>query len=88
VGVSEASTELSGRNLLDLLINEFCSRTDITQRVQLLKYLNNLNLDLLRFSGPQQSGSALHIQLAWKRELVGQLVSMIKRPKRVAAALV
>lgn len=80
-GVTEdvPHNEFSAAMLCDLLIQQFASRTDLTQRLELLAYWNRLNHDLLKFLGSLSYASELRIELSWKRNLVGQLITQFKR---------
>lgn len=71
--------EYSASFLFNLLFQQFASRTDLTQRLELLKYWNRLDHDLLKFLGSLSSTSELRKELTWKRKLVRQLVTEIKK---------
>jgi hypothetical protein len=71
--------EFSAAMLYDLLIQQFASRTDLTQRLELLTYWNRLNHDLLKFLGALPYANELRKELSWKRNLVGQLIAQFKR---------
>lgn len=79
-GTTEDSSrnEFSAAMLCDLLIRQFASRTDQTQRLELLAYWNRLNHDLLKFLGALPYASELRKELSWKRKLVGQLITQFK----------
>jgi hypothetical protein len=70
--------EFSARMLCDLLIRQFASRTDLTQRLELLAYLNRLNHDLLKFLGALSYASELRKEIAWKRNLVSRIITQFK----------
>ncbi len=71
--------EFSAAMLCDLLIQQFASRTDLTQRLALLTYWNRLNHDLLIFFGGLPYKSELRKEIRWKRDLVGQLITQFKK---------
>jgi hypothetical protein len=64
--------------VFDLLIRQFASRTNLAQRLELLKYWNSLDHDLLRYLVALPAASALRNQVSWKRELVRKLITRIK----------
>ncbi|MFL6255024.1 MAG: hypothetical protein ACJ74T_08365 [Pyrinomonadaceae bacterium] len=66
------TTQYSAAMLFDLLVWQFTSRTNPSQRLELLKYWNKLNSDLLKYA------SGLRGQFGWKRELVGELITRVK----------
>ena len=73
-----ADAEYPAATLFDLLVIKFTSGTSLPQRLELLKYLNKLNYDLIRYMGASPPMSELKVQLKWKQELVGQLISRVK----------
>lgn len=70
--------ELSARTLHDLLLGQFASRMNLSQRLELLKYWNELNHDLLKYLGALPRTSELRRQLSWKRESVRRLITHLK----------
>lgn len=72
-------TGYSAASLCKLLFQQFASRTDLTQRLELLKYWNRLDHDLLKFLSSLSSSSRQRKELTWKRKLVRELVTEIKR---------
>lgn len=74
----ETSNGFSAATLHDLLIRQFACRTDSTQRVELLKYWNRLNQDMLKFLNSLSSTSELRKGVIWKRELIGRLITQFK----------
>jgi hypothetical protein len=73
-----ADNGFSSAKLYDLLIQQFASRTDSNQRLELLKYWNRLNYDLLIFLGALSYASELRKELGWKRNLVSRLIKQFK----------
>lgn len=80
-------TELSAPMLLDLLIGQFASKINFSQRLELLKYWNELNHDLLKCLGMLPRMSELRSQLGWKRELVRRLITQLKNAALPSTAL-
>jgi hypothetical protein len=77
----------SPATLFDLLVWQFASRTNLSQRLELLKYWNKLNHDLLKYQVRLPTASGLRGQLSWKRELVGKLITQIKSAPAAARSL-
>jgi len=77
----------SPAGLFDLLVTQFASRTNQSQRLELLKYWNRLNHDLLKYQVRLPAASGLRSQLDWKRELVGRLIARVKRAPATGEAL-
>jgi hypothetical protein len=73
-----ADVEYSGATLFNLLIRQFASRTDLSQRLELLKFWNMVDHDLLRYLASLPYASELRNQLGWKRNLVRQLITRFK----------
>jgi hypothetical protein len=69
---------LTASFLFDLLFEEFASRTSLNQQLELLKYWNRLDFDLLRLLGSLPPGSPLRGQLSWKHKSVGELMERIR----------
>jgi hypothetical protein len=81
LGPGDATTELSGQSLFHVLLRQFVSRIDLRQRLDLLKYWNQLHHELFRLSASPLQTSHLRQELEWKRDLVRQLTEVIKNPK-------
>jgi hypothetical protein len=75
---ADDDTPCSPEGLFDLLVGQFASRTNLSQRLELLKYWNTLNHDLLKYQVRLPAASSLRGQLSWKRTLVGRLITQIK----------
>jgi hypothetical protein len=73
-----ADAEYSAATLFDILVINFTSGTSLPQRLELLKYLNKLNHDLIRYIGASPPMSELKAQLKWKQDLVGKLITRVK----------
>jgi len=69
---------LTASFLFDLLFEEFASRTNLNQQLELLKYWNRIDFDLLRVLGGLRPDSPLRTQLTWKLEKVGELMERIR----------
>jgi hypothetical protein len=69
---------LTASFLFDLLFEEFASRTSLNQQLEMLKYWNRLDFDLLRFLGSLPPGSPMRSQLSWKHKSVGELMERIR----------
>jgi hypothetical protein len=75
---ADDDTPCSPEGLFDLLVGQFAARTNLSQRLELLKYWNTLNHDLLKYQVRLPAASTLRGQLSWKRTLVGRLITQIK----------
>ena len=84
--VSQASegpvNEWSAEHLFELLLRQFTSRIDLTQRLDLLKFWNQLDHDLFRFRSSSSKNPELCEELTWKRNLVRRLIAEIKHAPR------
>lgn len=76
-GRGVAGFEYSAATMFDLLVTKFVAGTNLSQRLELLKYWNKLNRDLIRYLGRLPSADELRSQLNWKRELVAHLITRV-----------
>jgi len=77
---SENSTvNWSATDLFNLLLPQFITQIDLSQRVELLSYWNQLEHELFRFRVLPSHGSELRNELIWKRKLVRRLITEIKK---------
>lgn len=84
---AETDAQDSPAGLFELLIRQFTSRLNLSQRLELLKYWNRLNHDLLKCQVRLPAASGLRSQLVWKRELVSRLIARVKRAPATGEAL-
>jgi hypothetical protein len=69
----------SATDLFNLLLREFITQIDLSQRVELLSYWTQLEHELFRFRVLPSHGSELRNELTWKRKLVRRLITEIKK---------
>jgi hypothetical protein len=81
LGPGDATAEVSCQSLFHVLLRQFVSRIDLKQRLDLLKYWNQLHHELFRLSVSPLQSSHLRQELEWKRNLVRRLTEVIKNPK-------
>lgn len=74
-----ADAQYSAIMLVDLLVSQFTSRTNLVQRLELLSYWNRLDHDLLKHLLSLPRAGELRNQLSWKRDVVCTLIKRIKR---------
>jgi hypothetical protein len=72
------NAQYSASMLFDLMVWQFASKTNSSQRLELLKYWYQLDHDLLKYLGSLPFASGLRSQLSWKRDVVRQLITRIK----------
>jgi hypothetical protein len=80
------SPEYSAASLFKLLFRQFASRTDLSQRLELLKFWNLLEHDLLAAAAEFSVSNTSRQELQWKRLLVRELIKELKavpRPEKV-----
>jgi hypothetical protein len=78
---AEAS-EYSAAFLFNALFRQFASRINLSQKLELLKFWNGLQRDLIMASGQFSVSKPMREELRWKAKLVRLLISEIKKASR------
>lgn len=71
--------EWSAAELFDLLLRQFISRIELSERLDLLGYWNKLEHELFRFRVLPSHSAELRNELTWKKKLVRRLITEIKK---------
>lgn len=69
----------SAADLFNLLLRQFISQIDWSQRLELLSYWKELEHELFRFRGLPSHSTELRDDLTWKSKLVHRLITEIKK---------